>query len=382
MAMIFSGADRPNRLLEKKVNEGKTPYENILLSDNNDFQSILASKRYDVVIQNVRRYNNFDNPIQNSLGEISFRMGTSTSDVLRIEQPYRKQLEKLAVELVCRELSIPKGAIDFDAKIVGVQEIDNSKFNRKKDEETKPESSKQNEEILDLERKKRRLVNSMIQGAAKKGHYMYHLVEGELKEITKTDELIHAYNIMMSVNDTYYWQVDDNTMESIVSNSNAVGTSEVDFPEDYDEDDDANPKIIARGINFPVLVHELVKGVIELYSYHGQNENKELASQVIELEDRLHKELWDLRYGPALWDMYREQLPNEVLIDDDKLELQNYLLVDVFKLEPTEFISLIEDIIYGRANKKLTKMVNDIKIRLASQDYEATMRNFGMWDEE
>ena len=38
-------------------------------------------------------------------------------------------------------------------------------------------------EKFDLEKAKRRFINSLIQGASKKGHYMFHLVEEQLNTI-------------------------------------------------------------------------------------------------------------------------------------------------------------------------------------------------------
>ncbi len=381
MAMVFSGPDRPNKILETKINNGDTPYKDLLFNGNNSFQSILASKRYETVAENARRFNYFDKPLQKSLSEIAFKMGRAAYDVTIIESPHLRELEKLAVELVCREMSIPKGLIDFDVKIVNYHEIDSTNFNKSKVDKLDSECEKFDQEIFKLERNKRRIINSLIQGAAKKGHYMYMLAEKELEDIVKTKNLVSAYNIMMSVNDTYYWQIDDTTMDNMVHSSNPVGTSEVDFPDDY-ENNEVSPKVIARAINFPVLVHEIVKGVIELFSYHGQNEDEKMAIQVIRLEDTLSKEIWDLRFGPAIWDLYREQIPSEILVDEGLMEIQNYLLVDIFKLEASEFMLLFEDILSNKANPRLSKMVNDIKLRMATDEYERTMRNFGMWDEE
>ena len=49
-----------------------------------------------------------------------------------------------------------------------------------------------------------------------------------------------------------------------------------------------------------------------------------MTKKVIELEDTLEKEMWDLRLGPAIWDRVRASFPEEVLTKNGK-ELQNYL---------------------------------------------------------
>lgn len=382
MAMTFDGLDKPNLILEDKINKGDTPFKGILFNGDESYQSVLASKRYKTVVDNVRYYNYFDRPLHKSLGDISIKMANAFMDVNRMESLHHKKLEKLAVDLVCKELCIPKGFIDFDAKIVPLNQLSNNEFNKNKSEDIKIDEQLINKIDFDVERKKRRLINSMIQGAAIRGHYMYHLVDVELEKISGTKDLISAYNVMMSVNDTFFWQIDDMTMENSVMNSNPVGISEVDFPEDYDNDVNVNPRIIARAINFPVLIHELIKGIMELFSYHGQSDNKLLVENVLKVEDTLSKELWDLRLGGSIWDMFKEQLPEEILIDDDKIELQNHLLVYIFKLPPNEFLHLFEDIITNKAKYKLEDMVNQIKYILATKEYEDSMRNYGMWDDD
>ena len=54
-------------------------------------------------------------------------------------------------------------------------------------------------EKFDLEKAKRRFINHLIQGASKKGHYMYHLVRDELE--TVDPQLLNLYGVLMSIND-------------------------------------------------------------------------------------------------------------------------------------------------------------------------------------
>ena len=62
-------------------------------------------------------------------------------------------------------------------------------------------------EKFDLEKAKRRFINSLIQGASKKGHYMFHLVKDELENINP--QLLNLYGVLMSVNDLLYWILPD-----------------------------------------------------------------------------------------------------------------------------------------------------------------------------
>jgi hypothetical protein len=228
-------------------------------------------------------------------------------------------------------------------------------------------------ETLDLERAKRRLINSMVQGSSKKGHYMYQLVPQKIQQITGSQELINQYGILMSINDTLYWQLSDQTMQMMMGGASgaAGGSEEV-------ERDTEPPTIKARAINFPILVHELIKGMMELFSHQGEPEDKDLFQQVMQHEDTLEKEMWDLRLGPAIWDRIRNQFPDEILTDENKVEIQNYLLVEVFRLPAKRFLTLMKEVISGSDTGKrlIQQIVDGINQKLNDQDYEETMSQF------
>ena len=63
------------------------------------------------------------------------------------------------------------------------------------------------------------------------------------------------------------------------------------------------PKIVAEAVCFSALLHELGKGVMELQSYHGLPEEREVLEAIFKHTENLESELWDLRYGPKIWQM-------------------------------------------------------------------------------
>jgi len=300
--------------------------------------------------------------------------------IVNLEQNHRSELENLAIELVMKEMGIPEGSIEFDAKIVGMGEIDSSDFNREQGQQQNPQQvdieTEQNlfNELqnLDLEKAKRRLINNIIQGASKKGHYMYHLVSDKIGEITGSDQLLNLYGIMMSINDINYWQLSD---EQIKGMGNSVaGKESVERP----EDEDGKAKVVARGINFPVLVHELIKGVLELFAIQGRPEGDEGFEDVEQSEDTLEKEMWDLRLGPAIWDRIRSQFPEEIVTDENKVELQNYLLVEIFKLPAKQMLILMKEVISGSEKGKelMGKILIGIQKMFNDENYEDVMSKF------
>ena len=252
-------------------------------------------------------------------------------------------------------------------------EAKKKKSKMKKGEFNIEQNLMQDLETLDLERAKRRLINSMVQGSSKKGHYMYQLVPQKIQQITGSQELINQYGVLMSINDTLYWQLSDDMMQMMMGGAaGAVGGSE-----EVERDTDP-PTIKARAINFPILVHELIKGMMELFSHQGEPEDKDLFQQVMQHEDTLEKEMWDLRLGPAIWDRIRNQFPEDILTDENKVEIQNYLLVEIFKLPARRFLTLMKEVISGSETGKrlLQQIVNAINQTLNDQNYEETMAQF------
>jgi hypothetical protein len=396
MPMDFNTQDRPHQDIQNKLASGDTPIKKIPLpktgnEPNSNFQELLASERYRQVISKVRQYTGVEVPMvgeRGSIGQLSQMMMDAHNAIVQTEREHRGQLEQLAIELVMKEMGIPEGSVQFDAVIVGMGEVDMSDFNREEGNQENPgevQTENQEEEFnieqnlmqdletLNLERAKRRLINSMVQGSSKKGHYMYQLVPQKIQQITGSQELINQYGVLMSINDTLYWQLSDDTMQMMMGGAAgaAGGSEEV-------ERDTEPPTIKARAINFPILVHELIKGMMELFSHQGEPEDKELFQQVMQHEDTLEKEMWDLRLGPAIWDRIRNQFPEDILTDENKVEIQNYLLVEIFKLPAKRFLTLMKEVISGSESGKrlLQQIVNSINQTLNDQNYEETMAQF------
>jgi hypothetical protein len=388
MPMDFDTQDRPSTDVTDKLASGDTPLKKVPLpktgeEPNKNFQELLASERYKQVVQRVRQYTGVQTTMvgERGMGELTHMMMAAHNEIVSTEREHRDALEQLAIELVMKEMGIPEGVVQFDAKIVGMGEVDTQDFERDEmnqqnlDEVDVEEDLMQDLESLDFERAKRRLINSMIQGSSKRGHYMYHYVSEKIRDITGSESLINQYGVLMSINDTLYWQLSDQTMQMMMGGG--AGGGSVGGKEEVERDTEP-PTIRSRAINFPILVHELIKGMMELFSHQGEPEDKEMFQQVMQLEDTLEKEMWDLRLGPAIWDRIRAQYPEDVLTDENKSELQNYLLVEIFKLPARKFLILMKEVISGSESGKrlIQEIVDGIVLMLNDQDYQEAINIF------
>lgn len=394
MPMDFDTPDRPNQELQAKLAQGDTPLKKVPLpktgdEPNKNFQELLASERYKQVVAKVREYTGIQTPLSGEQGimPLAQMMMGAHNEIVATERNHREELENLAIELVKKEMSIPEGALQFDAKIVGLGEVDTEDFNREMGQE-QPNMDPVDIETdladdlskMNMEKAKRRLINSMIQGASKRGHYMYHFVADKIREITGSDSLLNQYGVLMSINDTLYWQLSDDTMKMMMGGAGGGGS--VAGKEEVKRETDP-PTIVARAINFPALVHELIKGVMELFAIQGRPTDEEgnedpSWSEIEQSEDTLEKEVWDLRLGPAIWDRIRAQFPEQILVDENQRELQNYLIQSLFKLPAKPFLVLMVEVISGSENGKrlMGELLRGIEEMFRDQDYQDAIAQF------
>jgi len=370
MSMKFFDENRPHPNIELLISTNNTPLSIIPFPDtkieNYSFLELLGSERFKQIIENVKKYNN-DFKMSEINGLISHMM-SSHYEILKYESNKTEYLEKLAVDLILNEFGIDPNDIEIEAKITGHVPYDTSDFNfnnKTTDKFIEVTEEEDNEEIdleqLKLECSKRRLINSLIQGSSKKGHYMFHLVENELINITRNPYITKLYGSMMSINDFIYWINSEEQMDRMLDMGSIAGKIKVLNPSN-EEGNEGKVKIIAHGMNFAVLLHELVKGIMEVISLWGLPENENLRNKVIESEDSLYKEIWDLRLGPVIWDIFRNQLPDEVLLEDDK-SLLNFILMELYCLPANEFLSFMKVILSNteKGKKELIKFVENIK---------------------
>jgi hypothetical protein len=368
--------DRPERMspdVEGKINRGETPLsKNPAFPDiqggqvPQTFEQLIASKRFKDVVDKVKRYTGQENISgQNALMQLQMAMMRGVQDLFAIQRNNKEYLENLAVDLVRKEMGVRPDQLQYDAKLVGMGEIDMEGFSKEgeepEDEEIEQNFQQQEEDIedfitaferFDIEKAKRRFINALIQGSSKKGHYMFELVRDELDRIDP--RLLNLYGVVMSINDLMYWVLPDQMMDMMMSQSGVGGKEEVDIETDP-------PTVKARGLFFPILVHELIKGTMEVLGTQGLPDDPKQAEMIMGSTDTLANEVWDLRLGPVLWEKFLTAYP-ERLFEEDKKFIQSYLFARFSALSADEFFRLAKMILRGdaKATSILDRMVTEI----------------------
>lgn len=279
-------------------------------------------------------------------------------EAMGFEAPNKAALEQLAVEMIMEEFDIPEGSVEFEAELTS--NIEHSAINDTP-KETLGEEFNDHDEIVraNAEVKKRRAINAMIQGASKSVNHMFHMVHEELSDMNA--RLPGTYKKMMSAADMMYYIVPD--MDKGVKG----GCSECDYTEN--EDGTIKPVIKAKGMVFPVLIHELCKGVMEVLSTNGLPTEENVAQYVIDKADFMQAEPWDMRFGPAMWRKFCDAIPA------DDFKLKHHVYTDLASMEPEEFSGVMKEIIAGtkKGKSKIAEMTKNIKKELEEDDFNEAM---------
>lgn len=325
------------------------------------FEEALMGERFNEVVNRYKRAFECDSINNNQAVKGMMPMVFET---MEMERKHRKELVELAIKMIREEYDMSEDVVEINAELVDRVGLEGTKKNPKP---IRVETEFANhDEMVNANKEvyKRRFLNAMIQGAAKKCNHMFHNVDEELTNIQPT--LPNKYGKMMSAADYMYYVIPK--MENGVSG----GIVKVDFPTAQ------KPKAVinAQAMVFPVLIHELVKGVMELLSAHGLPEDKRIGDFVVGQADFLAAEPWDMRLGPALWGRFTNA------IDYEDFNLKHHIYSELAALPVDEFnVKMREIMANTKAGKDIIKeIVKGIRNDFQQEEYNAAMNEISNSD--
>ena len=350
-----------------------------------NFVELIAYKRFLDVIEKVKMYTNLQNVTGGGLQELSSMLMQGVKFIQQVEAPHKQELENLAVDLVVEEMEIPDGAFQFQCKLVPVGSINQDGFQKDAEEPNEEEInqafkeiSKEVEipadELFEDEKHKRRFINMLIQGSSKKGHYMFELVRRKVNEYNPN--LAETYGKVMSINDLIYWLLDDESIKQMASSSSSMAGKE-----EIEEGEDGDTIIKTEAICFPVSLHEIIKGVMEVFGSQGLPDDPQQATLVIDSVDSLSNETMDLRLGVPCWEKIYGAYPDFILEEGNRY-LQSYLFARYCALPTDEFFRVSRLILSDdpKGAKYFEKMVDEIQNDLQREDYQKNIDDVNLDD--
>ena len=225
-------------------------------------------------------------------------------------------------------------------------------------DELTPEEKKQ------LEIDKRNVINIFIGAAGKRGQFYYLYYKNQLDAINP--ELFSLYNKIMSANDLMYF-TDEDLIESM--GGSAAGSSGV---EEDDEEEDKD-LVIANGVIFPILLHELVKGFAAIPTREQwRGMEPEMAQDVMGQTDVFSNEPMQFRVGGELITKLRFLLPDDLTVNVENRDLLPFFERLLYAVPAEEFLKEIMANVVSedpRDNDKAKRKFNELLVK-AKEDYK------------
>jgi hypothetical protein len=333
--------DYPERMdpkLEKKLKSPESLYaSNPAFRKGEKDVSRIASSRFKKVVDKLRQARGLERITPNMMQQIYMEEMSKVPMVMRIEGQHRQALEELAKKVSLEETEVPEGWYQIEA-LLNREPIDVSNFRYEPEEkEDEDEEEKEEPEMpsfdvedltdaeqLELEKHKRNLINAIVQGAAKKG------------QMSQTGQGV-------------------------------AGKVELDDADDDgggEGEEKPDTKIIAEGIIFPILTHEIIKGIKAANARFGLPSEPSMREKVKSQVDILSNEPMQLRIGPEVTEMIRVALPDE-MFDPSNKGLINWFEIELYQIPAQEFLEIIGNAISNdeAKNKKATQRFEELMRR-------------------
>ena len=377
--------DRPERMdpnLERKLGDPQGLYaQNPSMKKGVQDVQRLVSSRFGKVADKLKQVTGNRNIDSKQVQQMIYgEMMSRLPNIMRIESRHRDELEQLAVEASLDETEIPQDWFKIEPYLNRAP-IDTSNFRYTPDEDEDEEDDEKkpkldipsfdvedltDEEILELEKHKRNIINAIVQGAAKKGHYLFQKPEVKARLDAIDPSLYRDYLGIMAINDFLYF-----TMEQMIEMMSQTGQGvagkveldDNDEEEGEDEGGEEKPDTVIRayGAMFPILCHEIIKGVEEAKGRYGLPQDQGMRQKVQGQVDLLSNEPMQLRIGPEIVEKIRFALPDEMFEDENK-GLINWFHIQLYQIPAEEFLELIGNTISEDQSKvkKATQRFDEI----------------------
>ena len=377
--------DRPERMdpnLERKLGDPQGLYaQNPSMKKGVQDVQRLVSSRFGKVADKLKQVTGNRNIDSKQVQQMIYgEMMSRLPNIMRIESRHRDELEQLAVEASLDETEIPQDWFKIEPYLNRAP-IDTSNFRYTPDEDEDEEDDEKkpkldipsfdvedltDEEILELEKHKRNIINAIVQGAAKKGHYLFQKPEVKARLDAIDPSLYRDYLGIMAINDFLYF-----TMEQMIEMMSQTGQGvagkveldDNDEEEGEDEGGEEKPDTVIRayGAMFPILCHEIIKGVEEAKGRYGLPQDQGMRQKVQGQVDLLSNEPMQLRIGPEIVEKIRFALPDE-MFEDEKKGMIIWFHIQLYQIPAEEFLELIGNAISEDQSKvkKATQRFDEI----------------------
>lgn len=268
--------------------------------------------------------------IQSTEKDIKLKVFGLFSFIAKQEKLFKEDLTKIAVETIKDLYNVPDH-VDLKAFIETKIDLSTSQ-----DHDPKPflNLSLEQKNGMRDEIQKRVILNGLVHGSSMYiWKSVYYIVRDKLMNLNPM--LVQLYDEYTAGVNFLFWTMDPNSFHSDVREDQQFtqGFNEIKFEQP------GRPEaiVLCKGINFPVLLHELNKGVMDYLICRGipQEYSEEELRYYYSKADAYENEFWHYTLSPTLWndlletaDVSTEELPR-VIMNLSRLSYQT--LTEIFR---------------------------------------------------
>jgi hypothetical protein len=368
-----STPERMDPNLERRLGDPESLYaQNPAMKKGSEDVQRLVSQRFQKVADKLRQVTGIENLNSKQVQRMVYQeMMSKLPGIMSIEARHKDELIQLAIDASLEEGEVPENTYQIEGFLGESIDVSNFRYQPEKDDEEDDDEEDEDEKMeipsfdvedltheeeIELEKHKRNIINAIIQGAAKKGHYLFQKPNVKARLDAIDPSLYPSYLGIMAINDFMYFTMEQMIEMMSQTGQGVAGKMSLEDADDEggeggDDDDDApDTKIVAEGMIFPILCHEIIKGLEAVKGRFGQSQNPSIRQKVKGAVDLLSNEPMQLRIGPEIVEKIRIALPDEMFSDSNK-GLINWFHISLYQLAAQEFLQLMGDVISSDESK-------------------------------
>jgi hypothetical protein len=321
----------------------------------------LVSQRFGKVADKLKEVTGIQNINSKQIQQMIYmEQMAKLQNIMRIEAAHKDELIQLAIDASLEEGEVPEGWYQIEGHLGEQPSTDDFRYQPEEPEDDEEEDDEEkleipsfnvedltDEEELELEKHKRNIINAIIQGAAKKGHYIFQKPDVKARLDAIDPSLYRDYLGIMAINDFMYFTMEQMIEMMSQTGQGVAGKVSLDDADDEGEEgeegsgeEQPDTKIVAEGLIFPILCHEIIKGLEEAKGRHGHSKNPDIREKVRGAVDVLSNEPMQLRIGPEIVEKLRHAMPNEIFEESNK-GLINWFHILLYQIPAQEFLEII-----------------------------------------
>lgn len=325
-------ANSLSKQIKKEVNSKTTPLSNNPFFPENygeSFEMDMILRRFNETKDDLYKIGDIEgDDIQNLLPSL-------IEKCKRIEEPIRRNLEKIAYNFIIDTFNIPEGVLNLTVELT--DDIANTTLNVRVQAENDmfEYEDVEHKRVLMMEVHKRKLLNALMSGGALRFASNIKKYIADIYELNP--RLPELYRVIIALNEYMLFTADK--VEINDKNKNQLGLSNIIIGNDQ-----VKTEVKVEAVIFPILIYEEIKAFLELSAAHGLPKSKDEAHYIMGRCDYIQAEPWYMRVGPALWDIFSSMLGE---VEDSLIP---YIFMEISKL-PINLFEIAMQEIFSKTKK-------------------------------